>query len=99
MYLRIRRYMATTARLRLRSARGRRGLRVAARPLPRLGPVPEPRSSARRVRSRTLDGDPQEHATIALHGSAIVVPVRVLPGDLPVVLDEAFHGLWQGHYL
>src|SRR5207248_1974446 len=44
-----------------------------------------------------LDGDADEHALVAFHGPAVVVPVGVLAGDAAVVGDEAVHGLGQGH--
>ena len=39
--------------------------------------------------------DPDQAAALFDHGGAIVVPVRMLPGDGAVVLDQRFHRLRQ----
>src|SRR4051794_5124295 len=44
-----------------------------------------------------FDGDADQHALVAFHGAAVVVPVRVLTRNPAVVLDESFHGVGQWH--
>lgn len=47
------------------------------------------------VGSRPLEIHPDQHPPFPFHRLAVVVPVRVLPGDLPVVLDEGLHRVRQ----
>src|SRR5215469_17046085 len=51
--------------------------------------------SAARVRARAGDCDPHNHPLVAYHRGAVVVPVRVLAGDSPVILHEQVHGIRQ----
>src|SRR5438552_17434 len=54
------------------------------------------RELALAVGTGALDGDADDDALLALHGPAVVVPVGMLAGDAPVVVDERFHGFRQG---
>jgi hypothetical protein len=44
-----------------------------------------------------VDGQSDEDPLLVDHGAPVVVPVGVLTGDATVVVDQPFHGLWQGH--
>src|SRR3982750_4157689 len=48
-----------------------------------------PTGSALLLGAYSLDGDADEYALVTLHGLAVVVPVGVLAGDPPVVVDQA----------
>src|SRR4029453_13333328 len=51
--------------------------------------------SAERGRTGFRRRDPDQAAALFDHGGAVVVPVRMLPGDGAVVLDQRFHRLGQ----
>src|SRR6266545_4190594 len=51
--------------------------------------------SAEPVGSRTGDLHAEQHPPVADHGCPVVVPVRMLPRNPPVVLDQRFHRLGQ----
>jgi DNA-binding winged helix-turn-helix (wHTH) protein len=57
------------------------------------------RALAADVRAGLGDGDAQQHALLPFHRRTVVVPVRVLAGDIPVVGDEAVHRLGKLHDL
>ena len=50
------------------------------------------RRSAAGVRPGPGDPDPDDHPAVAAHGGTVVVPVLVLAGERPVVVNEEFHG-------
>jgi hypothetical protein len=73
--------------------------RCEAIPPQRVRPGPYPprstKSSAEDGRTGFRRRDPDQAAALFDHGAAIVVPVRMLPGDGAVVLDQRFHRLGQ----
>jgi DNA-binding MarR family transcriptional regulator/GNAT superfamily N-acetyltransferase len=57
------------------------------------------REAAGRDRAPALRRDPQQRLALLHHGLAVFVPVRVLAGDRPVVLDQRLDGLRQVEHL
>ena len=51
--------------------------------------------SALAVWSRAGDGDSDENAPIPFHGRTVVIPIRMLPGNATVVVDERLHRIRQ----
>src|SRR5215204_6603149 len=57
------------------------------------------KSSAEDGRTGIRRCDPDQAAALFDHGGTVIVPVRVLPGDRAVVLDQRFHRLGQAYDL
>src|SRR5207248_9497152 len=66
--------------------------RVAG-PYPALSVIP---ALAAAVRAGPLEAHADEHTALAFHRAAVLVPVGMLPGERPVVLDEQVHRLRKG---
>jgi N-acetylglucosamine kinase-like BadF-type ATPase len=86
---------AGTRRLRLSFAGAETPGRDAERAKPRGLGVVLPADVGAGLRDRDAQHDP----LIAFHGRAIVIPVRVLARDPPVVIDQQLHRLGQLHDL
>src|ERR1022692_5317420 len=52
-------------------------------------------ASAADVGTSARDGDPCDDTAVALPGGTVVVPVRVLASDAPVIADQHLHRIWQ----
>ena len=59
---------------------------LVARPLP-----PFPLTLA--IRTRALDGDANQRTPVGDHRSAILVPIRMFPGQTTIIIYERFHGV------
>ena len=44
------------------------------------------------IRTRALDGDANQRTPVGDHRSAILVPIRMFPGQTPIIIHERFHG-------
>jgi len=45
------------------------------------------------IRTRSLNGDGGQRAPVGRHRPAIVVPIRMFPGQTPIIIHERFHGV------
>ena len=44
------------------------------------------------IRTRALDGDADQRAPVGRHRPAIVVPIRMFPGQTTIIIHKRFHG-------
>src|SRR5919197_2676646 len=45
------------------------------------------------IRTRALDGDADQRAPVSRHRPTIVVPIRMFPGQAPIIIHQRFHGV------
>ena len=51
------------------------------------------------IRPSAVNANAQEHASITLHGAAVVIPVGVFSSDTSIVINQQFHGIRQRYNL